>query len=195
MAELLNQVDLLGGLVPSATTDGFVSNIKDLENKLVEISLNNESEKVVKKLTLSRLKIERTLNIGEILISEIEKILNYENIKISVDILNNPTKYISGNIEKLEGPILGSLKSSFIMPPLEEHRPMSNKTYHQTTKIEGPLIPRFITNTNPNSFKTELQGIYQKTLKIYKEILEIINLDIKIFTDENPLIISKEKCG
>jgi len=65
MAELLYQVQLKGGQVPSCTTDGFVCDIPDLENLLLEKDLNNQAEKALKELTLARLEIEESLNHGE----------------------------------------------------------------------------------------------------------------------------------
>ena len=79
MAELLYQVQLEGGVVPSATTDGFVCDIADLENKLVEKYLNNQAEKSLKELTIARLEIESTINKGEVVYSKISKLLNILN--------------------------------------------------------------------------------------------------------------------
>lgn len=39
IAEMLYNVDLLGGQVVSCTTDGFVTDIEDLENKILALKL------------------------------------------------------------------------------------------------------------------------------------------------------------
>ena len=46
LGELLHYVHLLGGKVVSVTTDGFITDIPDLENKVLDLIKFNKNEKV-----------------------------------------------------------------------------------------------------------------------------------------------------
>lgn len=182
MVEILNEVYYLGGIVPSATTDGFVCDIPDLENKLIDISLKTEKEISLKELTLARIELEGTLNKGEIIYSKIsdlikklkmgwlkpdktgkiisESIPKYikrlgfkDNIIIGLDVITDPLNYIKGDIGKWESEI--------------------------------PYL------CGPDKLKEK----YKEFIKEYKEMPEILKLLSIIFTNEFNGIIKPNEEG
>jgi len=188
MAELLYEVQLKGGKVASATTDGFVCDIPDLENKLVEVALNYQKEKSLKELTLARLEIEQTLNKGAIVYSKISTVLNYlqtgwtglKETKEGIIIPQTIAEYlkIAGLKGRLEYNIMIGL--DIVTDPL-------NYLKGDFTKFESEI---------PNLYGPEkLKLLYKEFVNGYKDISQIIWNNSLNFRDKNTELIPACKDG
>ncbi|RPA88546.1 hypothetical protein L873DRAFT_1796596 [Choiromyces venosus 120613-1] len=189
LAELLNKVDSMGGRICSVTTDGFVTNVKNLEDLIINESLDivNDNSVLINRREnkLKLIKLEKEILIAQsfnqFVIKELKNISDNCNfIKVNYTLLDNLNKFSGKLTEKDYLNIYGPLNNY-------DYINISNSVNFDEDLIEnklGEVLNTEIDRKNP-SFTTPLEYIEfnGKYAKIYKEIFK---------TQQNLLMVQEE---
>jgi len=176
LAELLNKVDRLNGRICSVTTDGFVTDLKDLENKILDNNLNNlniirerlfYNNNTIKKLNikLKILKLEKLILKSQSFIlnfpMEIIKLNSkYAFLKINEKIIKNPYKF--NTIEDIN--IYNQLKG-VITKEIKGH----NNNYSVSVNQK----PEFELLIQDSTFDGKLNKLYERLYRFQGDLVII----------------------